>query len=1595
MADSNSVRPKEPVTNRDTGSAYDSATFKSSMTIRVEQNVGAMSISPSGRDVVLASRDGLHIIDLDNPYNPPRFLRHLSSWEVADVQWSPFAIRDYWVVSTSNQKALVWNLNRPSANAVETVLHGHSRAITDINFSAHNPDHLATCAVDSFVHIWDMKASRRPVLTFSDWFAGATQVKYNRQDENVIASSHDKLLHIWDKRKGAFPLQTIQAHDTKIYGIDWNRTRKTGIVTCSLDRAVKFWDYANDSEQPERILRTNYPVWRARHTPFGWGIMAMPQRGENDLFLYDRRATGDAYTEPVTKFSYHSAPVKEFLWRSRGGSNPERDDREFQLVTWSKDRDIRLWEIPLRLMKGIGHDPNTKLRFRLTRLGARYRTFRREPPAKSNDQHHLHSRNGALADAGQRIVPNIPLRLNAPSHRPTTSSSKLAPSTRQHGWNSKGFMSGQKSNLKSTTIHRDMNPIQWMKGVKMQHRGDGVFGLGGFSDDEVKEIEGIDAFTLSMKPNFKFGWTGPESLSDEITLVGLRFSKIKFERVNINNRTCLLSFSGPWGPLSQNVFLRCSIQFPPNYPNVGATPVFQIDKTTKMLDEKLDEIYSQLKKIADSYLSHQKFCLEACLSFLLGERAEDAMYWETKRGPGVPEDESSSDEDMGSALTRGPENGPAGLKQLVRKNNKGNVPLAKACGAMWSETGKLVCFFPPKEEHTQKSLISILNFSERLRDPYSERSSKHRFESFGRLQASTLRTANSVPPTGIDESTEDAEQSASSDLESSSISDDMLHSVARWAKSHDANSGVPRARNESTDKSTQVGNEPRSAQRSGGTSQLKSSNNKVDFTFAPSIGSRKRQRNYLTVHDYSHLLPSSRDLAEDYAIYGMGTEVCKHNASVATAWSHWDIRDSWRLAELILCKEIPLELSADPPGKDHMLVVSPQWRKSGSDLGVPNTPPSSKDEFFGRVKWGNHPCGGRWLVGKLISHFEEKLDPQMLAMLSCVFLEPEAKSSFTSASLHLSQQEMPISLKSPGFSLDYYPSFINALRRSDSFTLSPQHMSGTNTPLVTYPNSYSSSLGDNANNPWFNSASDPTTPYSMGNTPPMQPNPLIRGHTDLVGVHSMSSSPEHHHHHHHHSVINSQIKRSTGISNITGGIARALTAQGGLGAVISGGLNGMGVSPPTRRPKSTQLEQNTGITLASSQHPPTVSWAPEHQYRGKTRVLGWGIVTEEGEDSEEEFLIDLQLHHLEHFDDEGAMSIPLLDHLKHKSFHHYRETYADMLYTWDLPLQRLEILKFNGLKAFNDINLDRLENFSRKHDKNWDGLAVGGCCTQCGLTSTANKQTGSTCQHGDEEYEPEAISDDDITRCEIDLGDIPEYAENTLHPNTVGFLRDLARNNDREWFHKHKAAYQSALADFKSFGTVLQEEITKVDWTVPILPLEKHNLFRIYRDIRFSSSKVPYKEYFSVAFSRTGKQGLYAKYYLSVQPGNQSFIASKTFYAHFLDPGRETTSRMLSKTKGNEDQALKSFVERNSEDALKTAPKGYDKAHPDIALLRLKSYTVGKRITDIEILSPNCMDNIVDIIRELEPFVTYLNSVVMPDVGLGEGVTSGGEEDDD
>ncbi|KIJ15733.1 hypothetical protein PAXINDRAFT_162821 [Paxillus involutus ATCC 200175] len=281
----------QPSTSPDDGGNF-RRSLQIDMKDLVGDAVGSMSISPASRDIVLAARRGLFIIDLEAPLEIPRFLPQGGTWDVADVQWNPHRARAEYIVSTSSEKLLIWNLMLIGKTSIEHILHSHYRAITDINWHTSEPETVCSVGIDSWLWSWDLREPRKPVM------AGGTQVKWNRQDPNVLASSHMDEVLIWDRRKGSLPTARIRAHNAKIYGIDWAHARAHDIVTCSLDKTIKVWNVqdasasepprcqsysktiAKQQPQPLTTIMTRYPVWRARDLPFGRGIL-IQSHGQN------------------------------------------------------------------------------------------------------------------------------------------------------------------------------------------------------------------------------------------------------------------------------------------------------------------------------------------------------------------------------------------------------------------------------------------------------------------------------------------------------------------------------------------------------------------------------------------------------------------------------------------------------------------------------------------------------------------------------------------------------------------------------------------------------------------------------------------------------------------------------------------------------------------------------------------------------------------------------------------------------------------------------------------------------------------------------------------------------------------------------------------------------------------------------------------------------------------------------------------------------------------------------------------------------------------------------------------------------------------
>ena len=182
------------------------------------------------------------------------------------------------------------------------------------------------------------------------------------------------------------------------------------------------------------------------------------------------------------------------------------------------------------------------------------------------------------------------------------------------------------------------------------------------------------------------------------------------------------------------------------------------------------------------------------------------------------------------------------------------------------------------------------------------------------------------------------------------------------------------------------------------------------------------------------------------------------------------------------------------------------------------------------------------------------------------------------------------------------------------------------------------------------------------------------------------------------------------------------------------------------------------------------------------------------------------------------------------------------------------------------------------------------------------------------------------------------YQDDTIHPNTLLFLGDLKKNNDREWLKLHDKDFRQSEKDWRSFVELLTEKLIEKDETIPELPF-KDVVLRIYRDVRFSPDPTPYKTHFSAAFSRTGRKGPYAAYYIQISPGS-SFIGGGIWQPdadrlNLLRRAMDGRSHKLKKVlmypgirkvflgnvQKDDKKAVKAFCTNNSENALKRCPK--------------------------------------------------------------------------
>ncbi|KAJ7507353.1 hypothetical protein B0H11DRAFT_1971354 [Mycena galericulata] len=230
-----------------------------------------------------------------------------------------------------------------------------------------------------------------------------------------------------------------------------------------------------------------------------------------------------------------------------------------------------------------------------------------------------------------------------------------------------------------------------------------------------------------------------------------------------------------------------------------------------------------------------------------------------------------------------------------------------------------------------------------------------------------------------------------------------------------------------------------------------------------------------------------------------------------------------------------------------------------------------------------------------------------------------------------------------------------------------------------------------------------------------------------------------------------------------------------------------------------------------------------------------------------------------------------------------------------------------------------------------------------------------------------------------------------ISKNTFDFLTQLKdpKCNDREWFKLNDPVYRQAEKEWKDFVEVFTDLLVEVDDQIPPLP-PKDVIHRIYRDIRFSNDKTPYKQGFSASFSRSGRKGIFAHF----KPGNHSIFAAGSWCPgkNELDTIRSNIQRDPTRLRRiiSDPTFVKYFGEPKAgarrnifgrEDELKVAPKGISKDHEDIDLLKCRSFCVVCEFKDAEVLSPDFKNTLSEIASTVRPFVHCLNDMmtVAPD----------------
>ena len=214
-----------------------------------------------------------------------------------------------------------------------------------------------------------------------------------------------------------------------------------------------------------------------------------------------------------------------------------------------------------------------------------------------------------------------------------------------------------------------------------------------------------------------------------------------------------------------------------------------------------------------------------------------------------------------------------------------------------------------------------------------------------------------------------------------------------------------------------------------------------------------------------------------------------------------------------------------------------------------------------------------------------------------------------------------------------------------------------------------------------------------------------------------------------------------------------------------------------------------------------------------------------------------------------------------------------------------------------------------------------------------------------------------------------------LDSSIFSFLKDLRSNNNRNWFNENKTTFKNIEYKIKSFASNLFDELNKHD------NIETYKVFRIYRDIRFSKNKTPYKTNFGISFKRK-KPKLRGGYYLHLEP-NKTFIA-----AGFWNPNKDDITRIRNEFINDADE-FRTIIESKSinsiwgsmrGEVLKSAPRGFSRNETNIDLIKMKQYIFIKEYRDKNLYSDNILVQFSESFKTIRPFFNYMSDILTTDL---------------